>query len=160
VCKTQKGDICGAAVKGGGLVCKRHTNCPLPGDLPADFITAAPDVMDVEPTEPTEPESVVMEVESTETIEPEPVATEMDAQRQRDLSEPVLVLPDEAPGPAQVDETAPEMIEARLLDQEGWSTHRIANHQEMMRLLETTAVVDIDERQFRFLETKIRACFE
>jgi hypothetical protein len=148
VCKTQKGDICGAVVKGGGLVCKRHANCPLPDDLPADFVT--------EPsTAPVQPET---EADVVMQIEPEP---EFDAQEQRELNEPVLILPDTAEPPEPMsEEPSPEMIEARLLDQEEWSTHRITNHREMMHLLETTTAVDIDERQFRYLEMKIRACFE
>lgn len=52
VCKTQKGLICGALVKDGGLMCKRHANCPIPDDYV--------EVVQVQPTEEDEEEPEII----------------------------------------------------------------------------------------------------
>jgi hypothetical protein len=125
ICRTQKGFICGAEIKGGGLMCKRHQNCPIPPDYPA--IVASAEVIEEEP--PT----------------------------QRETEEPVLVLPDTMPEEKQ---EVVDPIEMQLFQQTEWTTHLIDDHAEMMRVLKSIPAVNVDEEQFRLLESKIRACFE
>lgn len=140
VCKTKKGEYCGAAVKGDALVCKRHAACPIPPEIAAQFaqpVTAQPLVVVDEPMD--------LDID--------------DPTVQRDQAEPVLIVPDTDPVPVQPVEPV-EPVESQLFQQPEWGTVYVNTTADMVHILDHLVVVDIDEQQLQQLNNKIRACFE
>lgn len=76
---------------------------------------------------------------------------EEDSASIRAVEEPILYLPDTEPI---------QPVETQLLQQEAWTEHYVQDNTEMMRILNGLPARDLDEEQFRLLESKIRACFE
>jgi len=133
-CKTQKGFFCGAAVKDGGMYCKRHVNC-----------LAVVGGVQPEPA----PEVIVIDAERE------------DPQDVRLQQEPEVVIVEDAPSEPVVDEPVPPVppIEAELFQRAEWTTHFVSDTTALMSALQEIEVVDLDAQQFEALEANIRACF-